>query len=516
MPRPAVAASPLAGAPRRACRLASAAAVIATAVALLAAPARAVSVTPTGTASQTATSSETRTSLPSFVPAFVISTVAGSGAQGFGGDGDAATSAALNTPYDVAVDTSGNLFIADISNHRVRRVAAGTGVITTVAGNGVAGSSGDGGAATSASLNNPHGVCFDLDGNLLIAESGGHRVRKVALSSGFISTFAGTGVQGFDGDGGPATSARLSGPVFMAVDPIGNHFITDLQNHRVRRVSADSGVITTIAGNGIAGFSGDGGAATSASLHTPEGLALDLAGNLFIADHYNHRVRKVTAGTGVITTVAGDGAARFSGDSGAATSASLHLPIDLEFDQEGSLLITDHANCRVRRVAAGTGVITTVAGSEMCGFSGDGSAATSAHMSRLLGIAVDPAGNVYISDHHNYRIRRVSALTQSTTTPSATPSVTPYCEPTLFRALPRTDLVGTLVGTALTPGEATLVASEAACRQACCDAPVCEGYAFEASIALFQTAPAPCYLLVNVTQLIPNNSFKSGVLESVL
>ena len=507
------AASPLAGAPRRACRLASSVAVTAAAFALLAAPVRAASVTPTRTASPSPTTVSPSSS-PSYAPG-VITTVAGSGVAGFGGDGGAATSSALNELLGIVLDAGGNLFVADHSNHRVRRVAAGTGIITTVAGNGVAGYSGDGSAATSVSLNVPHGVCFDLDGNLLIAEVQGHRVRRVAAGTGVITTVAGTGVQGFSGDGGPATSARLSGPVFTAIEPTGDLFIAEFFGHRVRRWAAGTNIVTTVAGTGVQGFSGDGGAAISARLNGPEGLALDRAGNLYIAELYNNRVRRVAAGTGTISTVAGDGVGRFSGDLGPSTSASLHGPIGLAFDQWGSLLIVDAYSCRVRRVAAGTGIISTVVGNGVCGFSGDGGAVTSASLHFPADIALDPAGNIYIAERDSHRVRRISALTQPSSTPSATPSSTPYCEPALFRSLPRTDLVGTLVGTALTPGEATLVASEAACRQACCDAPVCEGYAFEASIALFQPA-APCHLYVNVTQLIPTSSVKSGVLESML
>jgi len=307
----------------------------------------------------------------------------------------------------------------------------------------------------------------------------------------------------------------LYNPTVVIADPGGSLFIAEASNHRVRRVAAGTRVITTVAGNGVARFSGDGGAATSASIRQPEGLALDRAGNLFMADYDNHRVRKVAAGTGIITTVAGDGVARFSGDGGPATSASVHIPHGLAFDQEENLMIVDHANRRIRRVAAGTGIITTVAGSGGAGFSGDGGAATSASLHDLVGIILNPAGNIFIIDRSNHRVRTVSAPTRPSSTPSASPSSTPYCPPSLFRPLPRTDLVGTLVGSALAPGDATLVASVAACRQACCDAPVCDGFSFDANAARSH-AESSCFLYANVTQLIPSSGYASGVLESAL
>ena len=421
MPRPA-AASPLAGAPRR---LASSVAVTAAAVALLAVPARAASTTPTHTASQTAAASGLPTSSPSYAPG-IISTVAGTGIAAFSGDGGAATSTAMNLPSGITFDSEGNLFIADRGSHRVRRVATGTGIITTVAGNGLAASSGDGGAATSASINAPHDVCFDPDGNLLIAEYDGHRVRRVAAGTGIITTFAGmsgTGACLYGGDGGQATNAQLCAPTFVVSSSTGDIVIADHGNRRVRRVAIGTGIISTVAGNGVLGYSGDGGAATSASMSRPGGIILDQAGNLFIADHQNYRVRKVAVGTGIISTVAGDGVARFSGDGGAAMNASLNLPQGLAFDQRGNLLVADRDNCRVRRVATDTGIISTVAGNGSCRFSGDGGAASSAGLNFPSGIVLDPTGNLFMTDSSNHRVRRVSAPTQ----PSNTPSVTPTC-----------------------------------------------------------------------------------------
>ena len=221
----------------------------------------------------------------------------------------------------MAVDASGNLYIADTGNNRIRKVSA-TGIITTVAGNGSAGYSGDGGPATSAQLDGPEGVAVDGSGNLYIADTCNNRIRKVS-ATGIITTVAGNGSAGYSGDGGPATSAQLSLPAGVAVDGSGNLYIADSGNNRIRKVSA-TGIITTVAGNGSPGYSGDGGPATSAQLNQPAGVAVDASGNLYIADSSNNRIRKVSA-TGIITTVAGNGFDGYSGDGGPATSAATQL-----------------------------------------------------------------------------------------------------------------------------------------------------------------------------------------------
>ena len=467
----------------------------------------------------------------------IISTVAGTGVVGFSGDGGPGTSASLNIPYGVAVDGGGNVFIADESNHRIRRVAAGTGVITTVAGTGTPGFSGDGGPGTNARLNRPTGVALDGGGNMLIADGENKRIRRLAAGTGVITTVVGNGVQGFSGDGGPGTSASLVYPSEVAVDGGGNMLIADPGNHRIRRLAAGTGVISTVAGNGVQGFSGDGGPGTSASLAYPRGVAVDGGGNVLIADHYNHRIRRLAAGTGVITTVAGTGVPGFSGDGGPGTSASLVYPTGVAVDGGGNVLIADRANNRIRRLAAGTGVISTVAGNGVQGFSGDGGPGTSASFNNPLAVAVDSGGNVLIADYLNHRIRRLAAGTgvtatgtrsssaspteTSTGTPSGstatlTATPTPHCAASLFRPLPRTDLVGALVGSAaLAPGAAITLSSEAACREACCLAPACDGYTFNAENAR-QFGSGGCFLLVNVTQLVPNNGYASGLRESVL
>src|SRR5712691_406863 len=248
-----------------------------------------------------------------------IATVAGNGSSGFSGDGGQATNTSLSNPQAVALDKAGNLFIADTFNYRIRRVDAVSGIITTIAGNGVQALSGDGGPATNASLFAPSGLALDTEGNIFIAEWFGSRVRRVDATTHIITTVAGGGN---GDDGGQATNAALASAYGLALDTSGNLLIADVSHHRIRRVDATNGIITTVAGNGTSGFSGDGGLATSASLSFPVDVVLDSAGNLFIADQGNRRVRRVDTATRTITTLAGNGSAGFSGDGGQATNAT--------------------------------------------------------------------------------------------------------------------------------------------------------------------------------------------------
>jgi uncharacterized protein (TIGR03437 family) len=343
----------------------------------------------------------------------IITTVAGNGANRFSGDGGLSASAVLSSPQAVALDAAGDLYIADSGNRRIRRVGS-DGIITTVAGAGDTGSAGDGGPATSASLGFLAGVTVDPAGNLLIADPSNNRVRKVT-AGGTITTAAGSGVAGFSGDGGPATSASLKSPQAATVDRSGNLCISDSGNQRIRRVSP-SGTITTLAGNGTQGFSGEGGAATNATLKSPTGEAADTAGSLYFADRDNQRIRKVGS-DGTITTVAGDGfnesgQGRFAGDGGPATAASLSNPVGVALDSAGNLYIADVSNNRIRKVGLG-GSITTVAGNGKDGVSGDGGSATEASLSSPKGVAVDQAGSLYIADTGNNRVRRVLAAPPS-------------------------------------------------------------------------------------------------------
>jgi sugar lactone lactonase YvrE len=340
----------------------------------------------------------------------IITTVAGNGAVGFSGDGALATNASLNLGplLRMALDGSGNLIFADSQNYRVRRVDAFTHIITTIAGNGSISSSGDGGLATAAALNFPSGVALDSAGNLFIAELSGERIRKVDGITKLISTVAGNGTFGFSGDGGPATNATLRGPQAVSVDTAGNVFIADDGNGRVRQVNT-SQIITTVAGNGSLG---DGGPATSATLFFPNGVAADGAGNFYIADSINTAVRRVDAVTGAITNLAGiDGFFGFNGDGIPAVSAQLCFPLGVAVDGSRNVFIADVCNNRIRRVDAVSGLITTVAGNGTSGFSGDGGLAINASLSSAGALALDSTGNLFIADQNNQRIRRVDAVT---------------------------------------------------------------------------------------------------------
>jgi hypothetical protein len=350
----------------------------------------------------------------------IITTVAGNGTAGYFGDGGAATSAEINAVFRQAIDSAGNIYIAEYANNRIRKVAAASGIITTVAGNGTAGYTGDGGQATSAEIHGPQGVSADSAGNLYIADYGNSRIRKVNAATGVITTVAGNGSGVYSGDGGPATSAGLVAPGEVIADSVGNLYITDYNGGRIRKVAAGSGIITTVAGNGTLGYSGDGGPATSAELHYPGGVGIDSAGNLYIADQYSDRVRKVSATTGIITTVAGNGTQGYSGDGGPATSAELYYPGTIAIDSANNLYFSDQFNNRIRKVDAGTGVITTLAGTGPAAYSGDGGAATSAKVNGPLGISLDSAGNLYIADFGNNRIRKVDISQSALTYPTPT------------------------------------------------------------------------------------------------
>jgi sugar lactone lactonase YvrE len=335
-----------------------------------------------------------------------IQTIAGGGASA--ADGVPATEAFLQMPMATALDAAGNLFIADQQHHTVERVDAVTGIITVFAGTrDTPGFGGDGGAATSALLYGPSGVAVDAAGDVFVADNANQRIRRIAAATGIITTIAGTGVPGFSGDGGPALAARLYYPIGLRVDATGSVFFADQWNQRVGRIDAATGILTTVAGTGAGAFGGDGGPATDAQLMGPTDVALDHAGNLLIADAANHRVRRVDAVTGIIETIAGTGAAGYSGDGGLAVAAQLNNPTGVAIDLAGNVFIADVENQRLRQVDGATGIITTIAGTGVAGFSGDGSPATSARLYMPGAVTLDPPGNPFVVDGFNNRVRAV-------------------------------------------------------------------------------------------------------------
>ncbi len=392
--------------------------------------------------------------------------VAGTGVYSSTGDGGPATHATLMAPGPLALDAAGNLYIAEVNGYRVRRVNR-AGVIDTVAGNGSFSIAGDGGQATDAQLTSASDVALDPSGNAYIGDWANHRVRRVSRS-GIITTFAGNGEDGYSGDGGPATAAALRYPSDIAVDAAGNVYIASYLGFRVRKVDVD-GTISTVAGNGTLGYTGDGGPATSASIGYTGGLAVDGSGNLFIADNGGHRVRKVGSG-GIISTVAGTGEEGFGGDGGPATAAKLKYPNGLAVDGAGNLFIADTFNGKIRKVAPDGGISSfasvgwalavtsdgrgglfvgddarvlhltpsatvAVAGTGVRGLSGDGGPGTSAQLSGVGGLAFD-GSDLFIADTLNGRIRRVSAVAGVATTTTAPPSSTTTSTTTTTTAPP--------------------------------------------------------------------------------
>jgi sugar lactone lactonase YvrE len=327
---------------------------------------------------------------------------------GFVGDGGSARKAGLEAPSYVAEDKAGNLYISDNSGQRIRRVTP-AGTISTYAGTGVAGFDGDGGPATSAMLSYPAGLTFDAHGDLIIADGGNNRIRKID-ATGTITTIAGTGVAGYTGDGGHAIKATFNQPWYVAYDTRGNLYVTELGNCVVRVVNT-AGIIHTYAGNGACGFGGDGGKATAANLNLPRSLAFDPVGNLYIADAANHRVRKV-AGSGKITTFAGNGNAGFSGDGGAAIRADIGNPHGLAF-RNGQLYISNAGRSRVRTVSVKTGVINTYAGS-LPGYDGGGTALLSSFFFAPAGLLFNSAGDLLVVDSGNQRVRALVGDTTET------------------------------------------------------------------------------------------------------
>jgi hypothetical protein len=343
----------------------------------------------------------------------IITTFAGNGTSGYGGDGGQATAAQLNRPISVAAGNKGNIYIADYNNNRVRMINA-NGIISTIAGNGTAGYTGDGGQATNASFNNPVSFTFDNNGNLYIADEFNNAVRKIDRR-GIITTVVGTGNSGYSGDGGQASAAQLYYPAGVTLDEVGNLYIADYYNNAVRKVNLTTGIITTVAGNGTPGYSGDGGLATAATLNQPWGIDIDAQGNIYTADYNNNAIRKIDT-AGIITTLAGNGTAGYTGDGGLATAAELNQPSGIVVDAIGNIYIPDAGNDVIRRINT-AGIINTIAGNGTAGYSGDGGIATAAQLNLPYDVtlAVDASNNLYIADFGNSVIRKIApAIKQKT------------------------------------------------------------------------------------------------------
>ncbi|MFN2504386.1 MAG: hypothetical protein ABR540_09165, partial [Acidimicrobiales bacterium] len=376
-----------------------------------------------------------------------ITVFAGTGPGGFSGDGGPATAAQINGPGDAVSDAAGNVYIADTQNHRIRRVAP-DGTITTVVGTGTPGFTGDGGPPTAAQLDGPSSVAVDQLGNLLISDTNNMRIRYVNFTAnpvtvygvtvqpGTIRTVAGTGAPGFNGDNQPATSAQLNTPGGIDVDPAGNLFIADQANFRIRRVDRATGTITTVAGNGASGATGDGGPATAAAL-IPIDVAVDSLGNVIIAEPDNRKVRYVnltgssvtaygvTVAPGTIVTIAGTGTPGFTGDGGPATAARLNYPIGVDTDSAGNLYIADLVDHRVRRVDRASGIISTVAGNGTAGEGPYGGPALNAAFRGPVAVTIDNVGNLLIVDASpSNRVLKVELVSTTTTTTTTAPPPT--------------------------------------------------------------------------------------------
>ena len=340
-----------------------------------------------------------------------ITTVAGTGAIGYSGNGGLATSAEFGFIYGIEVDAAGNLFIADIYNSVIRKVDHTTGIVTNIAGTGSYGYSGDGAAATGADFTYTYDVAVSAAGDLYIADHDNHMIRMVDHATGFVSVVAGTGIGGYSGDGAAATAATLNGPSGVSLNAAGDLYITDNGNNVVRRVDHLTGFISTVAGTGAVGYSGDGAAATAATLSYPMDAIADAAGDLYITDYGNNVVRRVDHLTGFISTVAGTGAVGYSGDGAAATAATFGGMVGyLDLDGAGNLYIPDFVNNVVRRVDHLTGLISTVAGTGIRGRSGDAGPALAADLGGPWAVAVNAAGDLFIGENMRGGVRKVSGL----------------------------------------------------------------------------------------------------------
>jgi DNA-binding beta-propeller fold protein YncE len=337
----------------------------------------------------------------------IITNLAGSAPAGFAGDGGPASAAKLQNAIAIATDNSGNVYFSDYGNNRVRKISA-SGAISTIGGNGSTGYGGDGGQATAAQFNGPMGIAVDPAGTkVYIADNMNNRIRMITTATGIITTFAGTGIQGGTGDGGNADTAQIRTPEGLALDAGGNLYIVDNYS-QIRKVSATTHIITTIAGGGV-NPPVDGAVATSVYLYL-EYLTVDPNGNIYFSSPGYHWVRKIAAGTGLLSTIAGNGTGGYAGDNGPGAAAEVYYPYGVAADAAGNVYIADQNNNRVRKVSVTTGYITTYAGNGMWDDSGDGGLATAAALSHPHGIALDASGNMYVSDS-SFAIRKITTIT---------------------------------------------------------------------------------------------------------
>ena len=458
--------------------------------------------------SPTLTQTKSPTPSSSFLPGQIVSFSGLPQTAGFNGDGIPASVALLNNPSGVAVLSNGDVFISDTGNHRIRYVPSSSGFISTLAGSGVAGYNGDGINANIALLNSPIAVAVLENGDVYFSDTDNNRLRLITISSSLISTIAGTGTRGFNGDGILAKNAQLNTPTGIAVLSNGDVFFADTDNLRVRLVSASTGLISTLAGTGESGFNGDGIVAQSAKVSSPVGVAVRPNGDVYFSDYFNNRIRLVTAATGLIYSI----------------TSGLNDPRGISVRSDGSVYYSQFWNTNVVRIVSATGSVSTVAGADAAGFNGNGILATAALLKSPYGVATSSNGGLFIADAGNHIVRFVTppVLTPSPSAVATFSAVaSPYCVASLYRPLPRTDLVGTLMGNAWYPGTSLPSTSETACRQACCDAPICDAYTFASSelqLQLFQSDSNPiaeCFLYTNVTALVPSSAFSSGALLSV-
>ena len=336
----------------------------------------------------------------------IITTAVGTGEKGFAGDGGPAEKALLNGPFDLCFDAAGNLYFSDTFNNLIRRVD-GRGIVTTVAGNGEKAYSGDGGPATKAALNEPYGVVVDRAGNLYVADRLNRRVRRIDAATGTITTVAGNGEAAYSGDGGPAHRAGLAEPNGLAFSPDEKLlYITDVADNRVRVVNLAASRITTFAGTGAAEHSGDGGPAAKAATFGARAVKVAADGTVYILERQGSSLRAVVPKTGIISTIAGTTARGYAGDGGPALSAVFDAPKEMAIDRDGAFLIVDTENHAIRRIDPRSRIVTNLAGGRQ-GPGGDGGPAGAAGLDRPHGAVVGPDGAVYIGDTNNHRIRKV-------------------------------------------------------------------------------------------------------------